>query len=98
MDNANQYDLILVVVNRGNVDTVMDAAREGGARGSTVLHARRVGLEDGENLLGSPSSRKRRSSPSCPRPRAGDHACSEQGRGPHDRVPGHIVLLCLWRT
>ena len=52
VDNANQYDLILVVVNRGNVDTVMDAAREGGARGGTVLHARRVGLEDGENLLG----------------------------------------------
>ena len=52
VDNANQYDLILVVVNRGNVDTVMDVAREGGARGGTVLHARRVGLEDGENLLG----------------------------------------------
>lgn len=52
VDNANQYDLILVVVNRGNVDTVMDAAREGGARGGTVIHARRVGLEDGENLLG----------------------------------------------
>ena len=52
VDNANQYDLILVVVNRGNVDTVMDAAREGGARGGTGLPARRVGLEDGENLLG----------------------------------------------
>ena len=30
----------------------MDAAREEGARGGTVLHARRVGMEDTENLLG----------------------------------------------
>lgn len=52
VDAANRYTLILTVVNRGNLDTVMDAARSEGARGGTVLHARRVGMEDTENLLG----------------------------------------------
>lgn len=47
-----RYDLILVTVNRGHTDTVMDAARAVGARGGTVLHARRVGHEDREGLLG----------------------------------------------
>ena len=52
MENANQYALILTVVNRGSTDTVMDAARGEGAGGGTVLHARRVGMEEGESLLG----------------------------------------------
>ena len=52
MENTKQYALILAVVNHGSVDTVMDAARSAGARGGTVLCARRVGMEDMENLLG----------------------------------------------
>ena len=52
LEDAVRYDLILVVVNHGCVNTVMDAARTAGARGGTALHARRVGFEDGENLLG----------------------------------------------
>ena len=52
MDTAIPYDLILVIVNKDSTDTVMDAARAEGARGGTVLHARRVGYEDRENLLG----------------------------------------------
>ena len=52
MENTKQYALILAVVNHGSVDTVMDAARSEGARGGTVLHARRVCMEDMENLLG----------------------------------------------
>lgn len=52
MDTSIRYDLILVIVNRGHTDTVMDAARAKGARGGTVLHARRVGCEDTERLLG----------------------------------------------
>lgn len=48
----NRYALILAVVGRGNVDAVMDAARSEGARGGTVLHARRVGMDDADNLLG----------------------------------------------
>lgn len=52
LENTSQYDLILAIVNLGSLDTVMDAARAEGARGGTVLHARRVGFEDQENLLG----------------------------------------------
>lgn len=52
VENANRYDLIIAIVNMGGLDTVMDAARAEGARGGTVLHARRVGFEDRENLLG----------------------------------------------
>jgi nitrogen regulatory protein PII len=52
MDTNSKYALILAIVNRGSLDAVMDAARGEGARGGTVLHARRVGMEDTENLLG----------------------------------------------
>lgn len=52
VDKSNQYALIMAVVNNGSRDAVMDAARSAGARGGTVLHARRVGMEDVENLLG----------------------------------------------
>lgn len=34
------YELIIAIVNRGHVDDVMDAAREAGARGGTVIHAK----------------------------------------------------------
>lgn len=47
-----QYDLILSVVNNGHTDQVMEAARSAGAGGGTVIHARRAGFEDVENLLG----------------------------------------------
>ena len=34
-----QYSLIVAIAERGYVDMVMDAAREAGARGGTVIHA-----------------------------------------------------------
>ena len=34
------YELIIAIVNRGHVDDVMDAAREAGAMGGTVIHAK----------------------------------------------------------
>lgn len=52
MESHIQYDLILTILNRGNIDRAMDAAREAGAKGGTVIQARRVGMDDGENLLG----------------------------------------------
>lgn len=52
VETCIRYDLILAIVNRGHTDTVMDAARAVGARGGTVLHARRVGFEDREGLFG----------------------------------------------
>lgn len=52
MPENNQSDLILTILNRGYTDEVMAAAKKAGARGGTVLHARRVGFEDADNLLG----------------------------------------------
>ena len=52
MPEQNQSDLILTILNRGYTDEVMAAAKKAGARGGTVLHARRVGFEDADNLLG----------------------------------------------
>ena len=52
MEKGCGYDLIVAIVNRGSMDMVMDAARSEGARGGTVLHARRADGADQENLLG----------------------------------------------
>ena len=52
MEEKTRYELILTILNRGNVDVVMKAAKSAGARGGTILHARRVGFEDVENVLG----------------------------------------------
>lgn len=46
------YDLIMVVLNRGYTEEVMDEARAAGATGGTVLHARGVGLAGAEKFFG----------------------------------------------
>ena len=53
VETADAFDLIVVVVDPENIDTVMDAARPFGARGGTVLHGRRAGIEGGADLLGA---------------------------------------------
>ena len=52
MEKTEKFDLIVVILNRGFTDEVMNAAKKAGARGGTVLHARRVGYEDTEHFLG----------------------------------------------
>lgn len=47
-----KFELILAVLNRGYVDEAMRAAKKAGAKGGTILHARRVGFEDAENIFG----------------------------------------------
>ena len=42
------YEMILCVVNAGFSDEVMDAAREAGARGGTVMHARGTANKEAE--------------------------------------------------
>lgn len=44
----NKFELILVLVNSGFSDVVMNAAREEGARGGTIVHARGTGTADME--------------------------------------------------
>ncbi|MGI6254194.1 MAG: hypothetical protein ACOYJZ_01045 [Acutalibacter sp.] len=46
------YQLVMAIVNRGCSEQVMEAARSAGAKGGTVINARRVGYEDVQNVLG----------------------------------------------
>lgn len=43
MEEKQEFEAILTFVNKGFTDLVMDAAREAGARGGTVLNARGTG-------------------------------------------------------
>ncbi|MBO5702754.1 MAG: P-II family nitrogen regulator [Clostridia bacterium] len=46
------YEIVLVIANEGHTDTVMDAAREAGARGGTVLHGKGTGSKDAAKFFG----------------------------------------------
>ncbi|MBE7003252.1 MAG: P-II family nitrogen regulator [Ruminococcaceae bacterium] len=45
-------ELLIVISNQGYNEAVMDAAREAGAYGGTVVHARGTGMERAEKFLG----------------------------------------------
>lgn len=45
-------ELILAIINRGYVETVMQIARDAGAPGGTVIHARGTGMGDAEKFFG----------------------------------------------
>ena len=45
-------ELLIIVSNQGFHELVMDAAREAGAHGGTVIHARGTGMERSERFLG----------------------------------------------
>jgi hypothetical protein len=47
----NEFTLILTVVNRGFADTVVNAGREAGARGGTILYARGTGVHEVEKFF-----------------------------------------------
>lgn len=47
-----ENSLILIAVNQGHTDDVMDTAREAGARGGTVIRARWAGAEDTSQFYG----------------------------------------------
>ncbi len=48
---ATQYEMIVCIVNAGFSDAVMSAARECGARGGTVLHARGTANAEAEHFF-----------------------------------------------
>ncbi len=52
MENKTVYSLIISIVNRGYSDEVMDAARDAGAKGGTVMYAHGAGLRDTETFFG----------------------------------------------
>ncbi|MDR1885211.1 MAG: hypothetical protein LBQ56_02970 [Synergistaceae bacterium] len=47
-----KYDMILSVINQGHVDRLMEAAKAAGARGGTVLHGRKIGIEEDVKFFG----------------------------------------------
>lgn len=51
-ENNRKYELVLAIANKGCTDDVINAAKSVGARGGTVLRARRVAYEEVENMFG----------------------------------------------
>lgn len=49
--NKSKYELVLCIVNAGFSETVMDAAKEVGARGGTVIHARGTANREAEQFF-----------------------------------------------
>ena len=47
----NSYEMIMCIVNAGFTELVMDAAKEEGARGGTVIHARGTANRDAEQFF-----------------------------------------------
>ena len=47
-----KHEVVVVIVNEGHSDKVMDAARDAGARGGTIAHARGSGTKDIEKKYG----------------------------------------------
>ncbi len=49
---CSEYDLIIIVSNEGYSDIVMDCAKDAGATGGTVIHAKGTGIESSEKFFG----------------------------------------------
>lgn len=52
MDEKKVFSLVVAIVNRGFSDDVMDAAREAGAKGGTVVYAHGAGQNETETFFG----------------------------------------------
>jgi len=46
------HDLIIALINQGYSEDLMDSAKKAGAGGGTVIHARRIGMEDSVKFFG----------------------------------------------
>lgn len=52
MKEGINHDLVVAVINQGFSDELMEAAKEAGATGGTIIHARRTGSEGAMQFLG----------------------------------------------
>lgn len=59
MNTELTHDLIIVMVNEGRQEEVMEAARGAGARGGTTFHALHFGAQDIANFFGFPIQEKK---------------------------------------
>jgi nitrogen regulatory protein P-II 1 len=51
---GRDHQLIVTIIKKGYAEKVMNAARNAGARGGTVIHGRGVGIHETKKLLGIP--------------------------------------------
>ncbi len=49
---CTEYCLVMIVVNRGFSDVVMEAAKKEGAKGGTIVHARGTGKTETHSFMG----------------------------------------------
>ena len=52
MSCSGKYEMVVTLINRGYTDLVMEAARQMGASGGTVISSRGIGSEEVEQFLG----------------------------------------------
>ncbi|MCH4210155.1 MAG: P-II family nitrogen regulator [Bacilli bacterium] len=52
VNKKSDYEMVMVIVNDGFTDLVMEAAKEAGAKGGTILTARGTGNKDIEKFFG----------------------------------------------
>ena len=48
----NKFELIVTIVNKGFAEDVVDAAKEAGAEGGTILKGRGTGIHENGKLFG----------------------------------------------
>lgn len=53
-DTKIKFDLIITIVNRGDSSDVIDASREAGAEGGTIMNGRGSGIHETAKLFGIP--------------------------------------------
>ena len=51
-ESKDVFSLIATIVNRGYSDEVMDAARDAGAKGGTIMYAHGAGVREAETFFG----------------------------------------------
>lgn len=48
----DNYDLIVSIVNRGHSDLVVEASREAGSTGGTIIYGRGTGIHERDSFMG----------------------------------------------
>ncbi len=54
MKKIPKHKLIVTVVRRGCCETIIEASRQAGAEGATIIHGRGTGVHEQKKLLGIP--------------------------------------------
>lgn len=51
-EDKKSFELIITIVNRGFADSAMDAAKEAGATGGTLIKGRGTGIKEAQKFFG----------------------------------------------